>query len=128
MIYDSVMPVTCTRFFRRKSSVLLTALTSTSILLHNPAVSSASNSHTPHLRRTCVKERAADSSTLTTSVKVAVVALLLHRHEQDKQGKGGKKKCILTEQGRWVWLGRGKVGAGKWRQLDLNNNKYKNNF
>ena len=25
--------------------------------------------------------------------------------------------------GRWGWMGQGKVVAGKWRQLYLNNNK-----
>ena len=36
------------------------------------------------------------------------------------KAKGGK-----IEGGRWGWVGQGKVVAGKWRQLYLNNNKKK---
>ena len=52
-----------------------------------------------------------------------------------KKGKGHQGTCIkepLTkskrgriEDGRWGWLGRGKVVMGSWRQLYLNNNKKK---
>ena len=34
-----------------------------------------------------------------------------------------KPKEGRIEGGRWVWVGWGKVVAGKWRQLYLNNNK-----
>ena len=33
-----------------------------------------------------------------------------------------KPKVGRIEGGRWGWVGQGKVEAGKWRQLYLNNN------
>ena len=57
------------------------------------------------------------------------------RDNGGKKGKGCQGMCIKdtwakpkggrTEGGRWGWVGQGKVVAGKWRQLYLNNNKKK---
>ena len=61
--------------------------------------------------------------------------LTVTRGEGDNRGKKGKSHqgtCIKDpwtkpkgrriEGGRWEWVGRGKVMAGKWRQLHMNNN------
>ena len=39
------------------------------------------------------------------------------------KGPWTKPKGRRIEGGRWGWVLRGKVMAGKWRQLYLNNNK-----
>ena len=57
-------------------------------------------------------------------------------HNRAKKGKGHRGTCIkdpwtktkgveLSEGGRQGWVGKGKVVAGKLRQLYLNNNKKK---
>ena len=42
----------------------------------------------------------------------------MYKRPMDK-AKGGQDRGYR----RWGWLGRGKVGVEKWRQLYLNNNK-----
>ena len=55
-----------------------------------------------------------------------------------KKGKGCQGTCIKdpwtkpkwgrTKGWRWGWVGQGRVGVGKWRQLCLNSNKKKRNY
>ena len=42
---------------------------------------------------------------------------VMKEHVQSTKRNGGR-----IEGGRWGWVGQGKVVAGEWRQLYLNNN------